>query len=36
MKKPLGVETGFNIVLSVSPDDEDRRLWSASSSPTGR
>jgi len=24
MKKPLGVETGFNIVLSVSPDDEDR------------
>lgn len=24
MKKPLGVETGFNIVLSVSPNDEDR------------
>ena len=23
MKKPLGVETGFNIVLSVSPNDED-------------
>jgi len=24
MKKPLAVETGFNIVLSVSPNDEDR------------
>ena len=23
MKKPLGVETGFNIVLSVSPNDQD-------------
>ena len=24
MKKPLGIETGFSIVLSVSPNDEDR------------
>jgi CheY-like chemotaxis protein len=24
VKKPLGVETGFKIVLSVSPNDEDR------------
>jgi hypothetical protein len=35
MKKPPGVETGFNLVLSVSPNMKTALLWSASSSPAG-